>query len=137
MLSTYDFHLPKQQFLHVIQWLTPTVTFMETSSEKSAICCAETNLLAGAGLFPPFLPAQVWQWYLHPWKGLEGWLKIRVTFFFDMSKSFIFSFPQDYFSSTLQWKMALIVLFSFFFFHLASLLLPLYVELSYIIKFST
>lgn len=70
--------------------------------------------VTAAELFPPTLPAPAWKWCLHPGKGPEGWLKIRVTFFFDMSKSFISSFPQDYFSSTLQWKMALMVFFFFF-----------------------
>lgn len=82
LFSSYDFHLPKKQLLQVIQWLTPTVTFRETSSERSAICQAYNRSVTAAELFPPTLPAQVWQWCLQPRKEPEGWLKIRVTFFF-------------------------------------------------------
>lgn len=79
----------------------PTVTLRKTCPEESALCqhkpiCYSSRALSST------LPAQVWQWCLHPGKGPEGWLKIRVTFFFDMSKSFISSFLQHHFSSTLQ-----------------------------------
>lgn len=136
LFSSYDFHLPKKQLLQVMRWLTPTVTFRETSSEKSAICHAYNRSVTAPELFPPTLPAQVWQWCLQPRKEPEGWLKIRVTFFFWHVKIFHFFFSPRLFLIHTSMKNGLNGPFFFFFFQLASLL-RFFFELWYIIKLST
>lgn len=107
-----DCHLLKKQFLQVIQLVTPLSPSWRCLL-RSLLCASTNQSVTAAELLPPTSPAWLRQWCLHPRKGPEGWLKIRVTFLFDMSKSFIPSFLQHYFSATFQWKIALMVLFSF------------------------
>lgn len=75
--------------------------------------CRNQSVTA-AELFPPTLPAQVWQWCLHPGKGPEGWLKIRVTFSFWHVKIFYFFFSARLFLNHTSMKNVLNGPFFFF-----------------------
>lgn len=135
LLSTYDFHLPKQQFLHVIQWLTPhchlhgyifwEVCYMLCRNQSVSRSRALPSLLACPSL--TMIPSSM--------ERTRGLIKNKGDLFFWHVKIFHFFFSPRLFLIHTSMKNGLNR--PFFFFHLASLLLPLYFELSYIIKFST
>lgn len=92
----------------------PTVTCRDRSPEESALCqhkpiCYSSRALSSHLACPSLtmMPSSR--------ERTRGLIKNKDDLsFFDMSKSFISSFLQHYFSYTLQWKIALMVFFFFF-----------------------
>lgn len=112
LFSTYDFHLPKKLFLRVIWWLTP----LSSSGKhllRSQLYAMQKPICYSSRPLPSHLACPSLTMMPSSRERTRGLIKNKGDLFFDMSKSFISSFLQDYFSPTLQWKMALMVFFFF------------------------